>query len=118
MKINGKKVYIDDGGTTPILLNDRTLVPIGVFARYMDGDVLWDEDRRRVTITIKGITLEMQIENNTLKITEDGATKEKEFDVAPIIYNSRTMVPIRTFECFECSFSWDDSGEVTMKYPL
>ena len=47
MQIHNKKIKLD---TAPIIVNDRTLVPLRAVSEAFDYDVNWDEDTKTVTI--------------------------------------------------------------------
>ena len=50
MQTNGETVLLD---AAPILLNDRTLVPIRAVSESLNANVVWDEENRQVVITTK-----------------------------------------------------------------
>lgn len=68
----------------PIIEESRTLVPLRLVAENLGCNVDWDEMTRTVTIEKDGVVMTMTIDE-----VIDG------FDVAPMIYEDRTMVPIR-----------------------
>ena len=47
MQIHNQKIKLD---TAPIIVNDRTLVPLRAVSEAFDYDVNWDEDTKTVTI--------------------------------------------------------------------
>ena len=83
---------IDPGrGTTPLIVDSRTLVPIRAIIEAMCGTVGWDGGEERITLDAFGHGIEMWL--NRKNITADGAAKA--MDVAPQSINDRTMLPIR-----------------------
>ena len=44
MTVNGQEKNIDDDGTAPTIVNDRTLVPVRAIIESMGGSVNWDSD--------------------------------------------------------------------------
>ncbi len=48
----------------PIILEGRTLLPIRYIAGALGANVGWDEKEEKVTITFKGITIELWIGKN------------------------------------------------------
>ena len=68
----------------PLIVNNRTMVPIRVVTETLGGTAVWNEAARTVTLVINGKTITMTID----------VTLEK-YGVAPIIINNRTYVPIR-----------------------
>lgn len=77
----GKTITND---ASPLIVNNRTMVPIRVVTETLGGTAVWNEAARTVTLVINGKTITMTID----------VTLEK-YGVAPIIINNRTYVPIR-----------------------
>ena len=77
----GKTITND---AAPLIVNNRTMVPIRVVTETLGGTAVWNEAARTVTLVIDGKTITMTID----------VTLEK-YGVAPIIINNRTYVPIR-----------------------
>jgi len=52
-KVNGTEVYIDPNNhnVKPIIINDRTMLPLRFVAESLGCDVGWDNDTRTITIT-------------------------------------------------------------------
>lgn len=105
MEVNGAKQEIDPGrGTAPVILNNRTLVPIRSIIEAMGGTVGWDPDLKKITIQARGKTIEMWLDYTT--ITVNG--QYEKIDVAPTVINDRTVVPVRfVVEFLGCGVNWD-----------
>lgn len=115
MNANGKPEAIDAGiGTTPIVYNGRTLVPIRAIVEKMGGTVGWDGTTSTITLTYKSTTIKLVVESTTA--TVNGATKT--LDVAPMVLNGRTLLPIRFItENFGGEVGWEDrTSTITLKY--
>jgi len=92
MTINGIQKEIDPGkGTSPKLVDGRTILPIRAIIEELGGTVGWDGTNSKVTIQLNSNTIELWIGNKTTYI--NGTSKQT--DVAPQIINSRTMIPLR-----------------------
>jgi hypothetical protein len=70
--------------TTPIIINNRTMVPIRFIAENLGANVKWYENTKTIVIEDDEKQLSMTIDK-----------KLEDFDTAPIILNNRTLVPIR-----------------------
>ena len=81
MFVNGKAYEKD---AAPVIMNDRTLVPIRFVTESLGGTVAWNAETKEVTLVIDGKEIKMTI----------GKTIEK-YGVAPVIIDSRTFVPVR-----------------------
>jgi ligand-binding sensor domain-containing protein len=55
-KVNGTMVYIDpdNHSVKPIIINDRTMLPLRFVAESLGCEVGWDNDTRTITITYSG----------------------------------------------------------------
>jgi hypothetical protein len=83
---------IDPGrGTTPKILNGRTVVPIRAIIESMGGSVGWEDATRKITLGAGGHSVAMWLGSTAIDV--DG--RELEIDVAPEAINDRTMVPVR-----------------------
>ena len=112
MTVNGAEQPIDEEGTVPVIVNERTLVPIRAIIESMGGTVGWDGEKREVSLDYNGGNIRLVIDST--KAFYNGG--EKELDTAPAIINERTMLPIRFIaESFGFEVSWDgDTQTVTI----
>jgi hypothetical protein len=115
MSVNGIGDEVDPGrGTAPVLLRNRTFVPIRAIVEAMGGDVDWEEAERKVTLEFEDLARD---EQNTVEMwlgSRDIITngEEREMDVAPEVINDRTMVPIRfAIENLGCFVAWIGSTQ-------
>ena len=81
MEVNGRSIEND---VAPVIVGDRTLVPIRVVTELLGGTADWEEETRTVTLTIDG---------NVLKLVIDQLVPD--FGTSATIIDSRTYVPIR-----------------------
>ncbi|MGE5392060.1 MAG: stalk domain-containing protein [Deltaproteobacteria bacterium] len=108
--VNGQQIATD---VDPIIIDNRTMVPLRVIADNLDRYVLWDGDNRRVIISRDAYgsnTLPSRAWDNSgsISIIVDG--NEIESEVPPFIREGRTMVPIRVIaEGLGMLVSWDTS---------
>lgn len=107
MTVNGETVPIDDEGTAPLIVSDRTLVPVRAIMESLGGSVSWDGDTKTASISYNSSTIELTIDNTTAFI--DGS--EYTLDSPATIINGRTMLPIRfVSEGLGFSVDWDSSS--------
>lgn len=79
--VNGTQIAND---VEVIIANDRILVPLRYICETLGGQVSWNSQSKIVTLVIDHKTISMTIGENI-----------KGYNVAPVIYKERTMVPIR-----------------------
>jgi hypothetical protein len=77
--------------------SNRTLVPIRFVSEFLGGTVDWNATTRTVTIkfgkNINNEILEIELNIGNTAVYVNG--KEVKTDVAPLIKDSRTFVPLR-----------------------
>lgn len=92
MTVNGAKKEIDPGrSTTPVIINERTLVPIRALIEEIGGAIAWEEDTQNVIIALGKDIIILTIDSTTAFVNEEAKT----LDTAPTTINDRTMLPIR-----------------------
>ena len=92
----------------PFVKENRTFVPFRAILEKAGAKVEWDKESKKVTAELDGKKVEMTIGNKTILV--DG--KEVELDVAPMIKEGRTYIPLRgAFEGlgYEVEFEKDDN---------
>lgn len=92
----------------PFVMENRTFVPFRAILEKAGAKVEWDKEAKKVTAELDGKKVEMTIGNKTILV--DG--KEVEIDVAPLIKDNRTYIPLRgAFEGlgYEVEFEKNDN---------
>ena len=91
------------GDMPPVVLNDRTLVPVRAITEAMGAQVSWNDELKEAYITRNKDIVVLQLENK--KGSKNGV--EFTMDVPPKAINDRTMIPVRAFsEAFDCVVDW------------
>ncbi len=108
MTVNGTEKPIDAEGTAPVIVNDRTLLPVRAVVEEMGGTVAWNGDTQTVTLNYGENEIRLIINNTTAYLNDTAQT----LDVAPTIINDRTMLPIRFIaESFKFEVDWDENTQ-------
>ncbi|MDI6860655.1 MAG: stalk domain-containing protein [Caldisericia bacterium] len=106
-QIDNEQTYVDpdNKAVTPFILPPgRTMVPLRFISEAFGAKVEWDGTTKTVTITWGSKTIKLTIGVYIAKV--DG--KDVKLDVAPIIREGRTFVPIRFIsEAFGADVKWD-----------
>ncbi|MDU5324656.1 MAG: copper amine oxidase N-terminal domain-containing protein [Peptoniphilus harei] len=103
IEIDGKNVISD---VAPFINNERTLVPIRVISENLGYNVNWDNNSRKVTVKNSDKTIELFIGKKNVSV--NGV--DNSIDVAPMIKNDRTFVPLRFIsESFDNDVKWDNN---------
>ena len=107
MTVNGENQEIDESGTSPVIVNERTLVPVRAIIEAFGGTVSWDNAVKSVLLDINDDTIKLVIGSNTAYLNGN----EEKLDVAPAIINDRTMLPIRFIaEGFNFGVAWEEKS--------
>ena len=118
----GDKLVFDEG-SGPIIVNDRVMIPLRAVAEALDATVYWFNDDKRIQIVLYDSLLSLQIDNNMMGkyIIKDGKAvidENIEMDVAAMIQNDRTYVPLRAIsEAFDAGISWDNPNRTALVIP-
>jgi len=89
--LNNDKFEPKEGQMPPIILNDRTLVPVREVFEYLGGKVDWSGTERKVTITFGDKVISLWIDKTEAEVNGQKIT----LDVPAKIVNDKTMVPVR-----------------------
>lgn len=91
MTVNGVEKNIDENGTTPVIINGRTLLPVRAVVEEMGGSVDWNNTTKQVTLSNNNDMIVLTINSLSAFLNNEQQT----LDTAPTIINGRTLLPIR-----------------------
>ncbi len=108
-------VRVDDTILTfdqpPVIVNDRTLVPLRGIFEALGATVEWDASTRTVYATRGETHLSLVVDTNI--ISKNGTNIQ--IDVPAQIIGDRTMVPVRAIsESLEASVNWDGATRMVL----
>jgi hypothetical protein len=104
----------------PVIIMGRTMVPVrAVFEhKYVQAKVIWDAENRTVTAKDRsGKTVIFRIGENNYRVIYRGKEEYQYSDVAPVIQNGRTLLPLRALsESLNFQVDWlDQERKVELK---
>jgi len=110
-KVNG--AYGDPLEAAPFIKDGRTMVPLRFIAEAFGADVEWIPETKGINISLELTsavhTIGLQVGNPTAIVDGEVVT----LDVAPVIVNGRTFVPLRFIaESFGATVNWNDLYQV------
>ena len=106
--INDNPIDFDQ---TPIIIDDRTLVPLRAIFEALGATVEWDGDTQTVTSEYNGIKIKLTIGDDKIYING----KENEIDASAQLIDGTTYVPIRAVaEAFNADVSWDGESKTVI----
>ncbi len=92
----------------PVLVNDRTLVPMRGIFEALEATVFWDDATSTVTAVRGTDKIVLTIGNSTAYINDTPIT----LDVAPQLINDRTLVPVRFIsESLGAEVTWKEESQ-------
>ena len=99
----------------PVIVNDRTMVPVRFIAEALGGVADWNGDTQTAYITYNGSLVEVPIQSSTIHVNGEAVT----IDTPPQIINDRTMIPLRAVaEGLGLDVSYDnDTRTITLTQP-
>jgi len=93
----------------PIIMNDRTLVPVREVFECLGAKVDWKESTREVNITYNDSIVILKIDFNNAIVNG----KQTSMSVAPKIINDKTMIPLRfVSESLGLDVGWDSKTRI------
>lgn len=99
--VDGVKVEAD---VPPVIVNDRTLVPVRAIFEALGAEVEWVAQTRTAQAVRGDIHVAIQIDNPVMKINDTELT----LDVPAQIVDDRTLVPVRAVsESFDADVDWN-----------
>ncbi len=109
--LNGRSLVFDQ---PPIIVDNRTLVPLRVIFESMGASVDWDQETETVTSRLGDTSISLKLGSSAMY--KNG--EEIHLDVPAQIVNQRTLVPVRAIsEAFGADVEWDgNTGTVVIKF--
>ncbi|MBQ7097047.1 MAG: right-handed parallel beta-helix repeat-containing protein [Clostridia bacterium] len=100
----------------PIVVNDRTMVPMRAIFEKLGAEVTWDESTNTAIAydysKMYGVSITIGIPHML-----DTFLTPIPLDVPAMLHNNRTLVPLRAIsEAFECRVEWDDATSTVNIY--
>ena len=106
---NRDRISFGAYGQNPVIINDRTMVPLRSIFEAMGASVEWDAATRSATSVRNGVTIVVTIDSSTMLVNGEAKT----LDSPAVIVNDRTMVPVRAIaEAFNAQVGWNAPGHV------
>ena len=113
-----KNIYtINDVSTpmdvNPVVIEERTMLPVRFVAEPLGAAVEWDENTQKVTIRLMDTKLELWIgQSNAIVNGATVAIDPANTNVKPLLLNDRTMLPLRfVTENLGCEVTWNDATQ-------
>ncbi|MBQ2967315.1 MAG: hypothetical protein IJE10_04225 [Clostridia bacterium] len=110
--VNGEKIEFD---VDPVLINDRTMVPMRKIFETLGAVVSWNGDSETASGVRNGVRVSVSIDSPIAKVGRD----MKKLDQPPVLLDGRTLIPLRFIsESFGAEVEWVDETQtvyITLK---
>ena len=108
--LDGRIIEFDQ---PPVIISDRTMVPMRAIYEALGAEVNWDAESRTASGTKTGITVSFTIDEALVDINYN----EREIDAPATIVSDRTLVPVRALaEGFGLKVEWDAVNRIVFLY--
>ena len=98
------QIDTENSDVTPIIVDDRTLVPVRFIAESLGMDVGYNDSTRTVTLSGNGYIVNMTLDKSEYTINDIPF----EMDVPAQVVNDRTLIPLRVIaESIGKKVEWD-----------
>jgi len=111
----GSGEFVMEMDTAPFIENGRTYLPIRFIAEAFGIYTTWDSATRTVILERGTTTVRVAIGSKNMAVIENGSESTVVMDVAPLIRDGRTCLPIRFIaEAFGLGVEWN--GDYSADY--
>lgn len=110
VEINEKQLNFD---VPPSIISGRTMIPLRFTLEELGATVDWNNKTKVATARTDAYTLTVTLNSKTVvkTINETGEKQNVQMDVAPIVTNGRTLVPVRYMaELLGKAVIWDGTN--------
>lgn len=110
--LNGEYINFD---VEPQIVNGRTMVPFRAIFEAMGAEVSWNQELWQASGKKGDKTVNLVIDSNEISVVKGEEEQVISIDQAPIIIDSRTMVPVRfVAQAFNKIVSWDNASQTVI----
>lgn len=106
VSINGENIVFED--QSPVILNERTMIPLRGTFEALNADVEWDSENKSVTVKRGETKIVLTVGSNEMIASYAQTSVDVTLDVAPAIVNDRVLIPVRAIsEALGAEVNWD-----------
>lgn len=111
---NGELLTFD---TPPLIINERTVVPVRTIAESIGCDTLWDSYTKEVTARKNDTDVVFKVGEKYATVIEENDIKTIALEQPAMLINGRTYLPLRAVgNMFGMDVNWDEeTSTVTME---
>jgi len=103
--LDGRQLHFD---VHPVIIDNRTMVPMRVIFEELGAEIQWNGATRTITATRDDLVVRTTIGERGIMVNGNRIM----MDVAPVIIDGRTLVPVRfVAEAFGTDVDWDGNTQ-------
>jgi len=113
--LNGEEILFENDVMSPIIIQERTLIPARIVFEAMGGNVVWNEERKEVEVTFGESKVLLTVGSNLAWVGDTARV----LDVPAMIVAPRgeiygnTMIPVRfTAEGLGSTVTWNEDDRI------
>lgn len=114
-KKNGVKLYVNGeaSDTEPFVKKGNTYVPFRAIAEALEAEVIWDPEKRSITVTKDGVSIQLLIGSKTATVNG----KKVSLDAPATVTKGNTYVPVRFIsEALNATVKWESESQTVVVY--
>lgn len=114
-KKNGVKLYVNGeaSDTEPFVKKGNTHVPFRAIAEALEAEVLWNPEKRSITVTKDGVSIQLLVGSKTATVNG----KKVSLDAPATVTKGNTYVPVRFIsEALNATVKWESESQTVVVY--
>jgi hypothetical protein len=114
-KKNGVKLYVNGEASDaePFVKKGNTYVPFRAIAEALEAEVLWNSEKRSITVTKDGVSIQLLVGSKTATVNG----KKVSLDAPATVTKGNTYVPVRFIsEALNATVKWESESQTVVVY--
>lgn len=114
-KKNGVKLYVNGeaSDTEPFVKKGNTYVPFRAIAEALEAEVIWNPEKRSITVTKDGVSIQLLVGSKTATVNG----KKISLDAPATVTKGNTYVPVRFIsEALNATVKWESESQTVVVY--
>ncbi|MEC0207214.1 copper amine oxidase N-terminal domain-containing protein [Paenibacillus lautus] len=114
-KKNGVKLYVNGeaSDTEPFVKKGNTYVPFRAIAEALEAEVLWNPEKRSISVTKDGVSIQLLVGSRTATVNG----KKVALDAPATVTKGNTYVPVRFIsEALNATVKWESESQTVVVY--
>ncbi|PJN55490.1 hypothetical protein PAEVO_22110 [Paenibacillus sp. GM2FR] len=114
-KKNGVKLYVNGEASDaePFVKKGNTYVPFRAIAEALEAEVIWNPEKRSITVTKDGVSIQLLVGSKTATVNG----KKVSLDAPATVTKGNTYVPVRFIsEALNATVKWESESQTVVVY--